>query len=292
MPHAIQFTDEQRSEMIQRYESGRESCRDLAVAFGCAGNTIRANLMKAGVRLDGRAVIAAKASARPSPRRGTTHNIEARLRMSVAQRGNKHCLGRRYSSETIAKMRRSALRRCASAEARERLQALSALGAAARHADRAPSPPREPRARREKKPRVYRRPEGAARIRARQRARYKNLLRGLLRRTHRPKTSQCAALLGYSNSDFVRHIEVQFQPGMSWAGRESFHVDHIIPLRVLIAHGVTDPRIVNALCNLRPLPPRANRDKGDRYDESRWATDYAHLLRILAGTGYEPVTSL
>lgn len=287
MPPRREFSVNSLDDIRRRYLHGGESCFDIARVYGVAKNTIRARLLDSGVRLcNAAAVISRKARVRPSLRLGTVWPEESRRKLSRAIKGHRRGVGRTCAPATIEKMRAAALRRCKDPEEHQQLRARAALGGRARKAMFPPRQQRAPRPPREKKPRTYRRPVGAALIRARQRARYKNLLKALLRRTRRPKTSRCAEILGYSRDHFVRHIESQFQSGMSWSERESFHVDHIIPIRVLIAHGVTDPRIVNGLSNLRPLPPRANRDKSGHYDESRWSEDYA---RILAGHEYEAV---
>lgn len=63
------------------------------------------------------------------------------------------------------------------------------------------------------------------------------------------------ALVGYTVADLVRHLERQFPPRMSWENRDSWHIDHIVPLA---AFKFDTPdceafKAAWALSNLRPL---------------------------------------
>lgn len=76
------------------------------------------------------------------------------------------------------------------------------------------------------------------------------------------KTTSSQKLLGYSAEELRIHLENQFLPGMSWEERSAWHIDHIKPVSAFIAEGITDPKIINALSNLRPLWARDNLVKG------------------------------
>ena len=71
--------------------------------------------------------------------------------------------------------------------------------------------------------------------------------------------------LGYTAKDLRLHIESQFEDWMSWDNHGDWHVDHIIPIAQLVKEGVTDPSIVNALDNLRPLCAKQNMSLGAQY---------------------------
>jgi hypothetical protein len=59
----------------------------------------------------------------------------------------------------------------------------------------------------------------------------------------------------YSLEDLMRHIERQFLPGMTWANRGKWHIDHIQPLSgfSFTSPDDADFRAAWALTNLRPL---------------------------------------
>lgn len=76
------------------------------------------------------------------------------------------------------------------------------------------------------------------------------------------KTTSSQNLLGYSAKELRAHLENQFLPGMSWETHGAWHIDHIKPISAFIAEGITDPKIINALSNLRPLWARDNLVKG------------------------------
>jgi hypothetical protein len=82
------------------------------------------------------------------------------------------------------------------------------------------------------------------------------------------KTSSTFQYLDYKPEDLKKHLESQFEPGMSWEnyGVHGWHVDHIIPIDYYLKNGITDPAIINALDNLRPLWASENLSKGAKYD--------------------------
>jgi len=72
--------------------------------------------------------------------------------------------------------------------------------------------------------------------------------------------------LGYTPEELVRHIESLFEDGMSWDNHGEWHIDHVKPISAYLDEGVTDPSIVNALGNLRPLWAKDNLVKGSRFE--------------------------
>lgn len=75
---------------------------------------------------------------------------------------------------------------------------------------------------------------------------------------------KCEKILGYTYLDLRKHLESKFTEGMSWDNHGEWHIDHIIPVSVLIDYGVTDPAFINGLDNLQPLWAIDNRRKGNR----------------------------
>jgi hypothetical protein len=91
--------------------------------------------------------------------------------------------------------------------------------------------------------------------------------RTLERLERRSDTGKYEEILGYTQDEFISHIESQFKDGMSWDRRSEFHVDHIRPIKVFLDEGVTDPKIINALSNLQPLWAHENLSKGAKFEQ-------------------------
>lgn len=91
--------------------------------------------------------------------------------------------------------------------------------------------------------------------------------RGALRGNH--KSGRAVELLGCTIEEFKRHIEAQWQPGMTWGNhrRYGWHIDHIRPLN---SFDLSDPEQQAMAChytNLQPLWWRENISKRDRWDK-------------------------
>lgn len=96
-------------------------------------------------------------------------------------------------------------------------------------------------------------------------------IRDILARTLRvgglpAKVASAEKQLGYTVGQLRRHLEQQFEDGMTWFNRGDWHIDHIKPVVQFIKEGVTDPAVINALENLQPLWADQNRSKGAKYD--------------------------
>lgn len=90
---------------------------------------------------------------------------------------------------------------------------------------------------------------------------------GMLKRMVRGKDGHAAAVLGYGAKELQEHLEAQWEPWMSWDnyGKE-WEIDHRRSINWLYANGMPNPKVINALSNLRPLPVFENRSKGARCD--------------------------
>jgi hypothetical protein len=75
----------------------------------------------------------------------------------------------------------------------------------------------------------------------------------ILKRRGIKKTVATMALIGCSGAELHRHIERQFEPGMSWNNRNAWHIDHI---KQCASFDLIDS-VQQAACfhfsNLRPL---------------------------------------
>lgn len=79
------------------------------------------------------------------------------------------------------------------------------------------------------------------------------------------KPGRAAELLGYSSDALRQRIECQFQEGMNWSNHGDWHIDHKKPVSEFIRQGITDPRIINSLCNLQPLWAKDNLSKSNKW---------------------------
>lgn len=94
----------------------------------------------------------------------------------------------------------------------------------------------------------------------------RSTIRRIERATGYDRICRAEKSLGYSQLDFIHHIESLFLDGMSWLNRSEWHIDHIKPISVFLSDGVTDIRVINALSNLRPLWAIDNLRKSNKWE--------------------------
>lgn len=229
------------NDIRDRYIRG-ESTRDIAKIYSVSFQTISKALRLIGVEIDKGRIISGKLTGRESKRKGIKVSEETKLKMRRIDRSNrKTTKGRIYTEEQKQNMR--------DAFAKNREYRLSLLKMASDVAIKKRKLSNEERINRN-----------------RQRTRYKNLINRFISASGIKKTVKTSRILGYSQNEFVKHIESQFRDGMSWKDRESFHIDHIVPVAHFLRSGITDPKTVNALSNLQPLYPNENRAKSDKIE--------------------------
>lgn len=91
-------------------------------------------------------------------------------------------------------------------------------------------------------------------------------MRKCLYRIMERKTGKTSDLLEYSGHDLLIHIEIQFKKGMSWDNYGEWHIDHITPISIFIERGITDPKQINCLSNIRPVWAKDNLSKGAKME--------------------------
>ena len=89
-------------------------------------------------------------------------------------------------------------------------------------------------------------------------------LTSALKYTGEKKSAKTLELLGYDWRQLKRHIENH--PNWLIVKDSDWHLDHIIPVKAFIDHGIWDLKIINDLQNLQPLSAEENCSKGDNYD--------------------------
>jgi hypothetical protein len=90
--------------------------------------------------------------------------------------------------------------------------------------------------------------------------RIKNRVKAAFRKAGYRAGTQTQQILGCSYEQFKCHLESHFQPGMSWANRGEWHIDHHVPLAS--AKTADDLLALNRYTNLRPLWALDNIKKG------------------------------
>jgi hypothetical protein len=93
-----------------------------------------------------------------------------------------------------------------------------------------------------------------------------SFMRKCVQRCLANKNDRTEHLLGYNKAMLVKHLEAQFQDGMTWENYGQWHIDHIIPIKHFIMMDESDPKIINSLKNLRPLWASENLSKGAKHD--------------------------
>ena len=88
----------------------------------------------------------------------------------------------------------------------------------------------------------------------------KSMVAGAIGRRGHSKSARTHEILGCSIEFFRTHIERQFLPGMSWANRSLWHIDHIVALATAVTEA--DVIALNHFTNLRPLWIPDNLKKG------------------------------
>lgn len=94
----------------------------------------------------------------------------------------------------------------------------------------------------------------------------REMVRRVIRGAKGKKNKPTVELLGYTPTEFMDHISAQFTAGMSWLNHGEWHVDHIVPVIVMLRRGETCPKVVNALSNLQPLWAIDNMKKAAKCD--------------------------
>lgn len=89
-----------------------------------------------------------------------------------------------------------------------------------------------------------------------------------LKSSGKAKNARTLALVGCTIPELIKHLEAQFQPGMTWENHSlrGWHIDHIRPCA---SFDLTDPdqqRVCFHYTNLQPLWARENLIKNDRWD--------------------------
>lgn len=81
----------------------------------------------------------------------------------------------------------------------------------------------------------------------------RNMVNTTLKLIGTKKEKKTIDYLGYSPEKLMIRLEFNFTDGMNWKNYGKWEIDHIISISYFIKKRITDPKIINALCNLQPL---------------------------------------
>lgn len=82
------------------------------------------------------------------------------------------------------------------------------------------------------------------------------------------KSESSQRLCGYIRISLINHLESLFEDGFTWSNhRKVWHIDHIKPINAFLDEGITDPKMINALDNLRPIRKEENLKKNCKYEK-------------------------
>lgn len=117
------------------------------------------------------------------------------------------------------------------------------------------------------------RPESLKRHRDRQRrflktrdGKLSQFIRNAIHRTLNSKNNANSFdLVGYTRKDLEFRIESTFQEGMNWDNYGEWHIDHIVPLSVLVNNGIECVKVINSLSNLQAMWAKDNISKHCNY---------------------------
>lgn len=234
MPRKFVFSPLDIEQMKVAYASG-QSFTDLAVRYGCGKGTIRLAMLAAGVVPDVKRSLSTKMLGRPSGRRGKTHTTEARAKMSASRRSRgPTTLGKVYTEEERSHISSGLKKHYAENGVKKNGVITPKLSGAERIA------------------------------RNKTRDAMKRMVRRVLVMARVRKDRKTETMLGYTKQQLREHLESQFADGMEWGERDSFHIDHIVPVAEFFRRGIFEVSAINALSNLQVLSPDENRRKSDR----------------------------
>ena len=101
--------------------------------------------------------------------------------------------------------------------------------------------------------------------------RLRNRLAGALKRAQAGvvprKCARTLDLLGCSMNFYMKHIEQQFQPGMSWENQGDWHIDHIKPCAAFDFNDPEQQKACFHYSNMQPLWAMDNFKKGAKFRE-------------------------
>lgn len=98
---------------------------------------------------------------------------------------------------------------------------------------------------------------------------WRNCLRGGISGRSKKTSKEVKQILGYDWIDLKNHI-LAHPNWKTLADKESYHVDHVFPVKAFLDYGIKDPKIICALENLQPLDKGVNMKKNRYYNKEEF----------------------
>ena len=92
-------------------------------------------------------------------------------------------------------------------------------------------------------------------------------IRKALKNGYGDKSKSCLKYIGCSIPQLRKHLEQQFQDGMTWDNHGDWHIDHIKPCAAFDLTNEDEQRQCFHYSNLQPLWAKENMTKGATWDE-------------------------
>lgn len=247
---------EDQHQIILSYTSGELSVRELAIKYSVNYHVIRNLLIKNNIPRDRASILfSKKRTGAPSHRKGVVLSQSTRQKISENNKGKQTSLGKKFSQKTRSLM--SIKRKQFLANNPDHMKSIQEI-------------------------RLSKIDKEKSRTSAKIRGIQKRFLRRTLTLTKYTKKGRTHEELGYTHLELKEYLEKQFVSGMNWTDRHSFQIDHIVPVSIFIKNNITDPAIINALCNLRPLTAIENQLKSDKYNEDNFSKDLQYICEFIA----------
>lgn len=96
---------------------------------------------------------------------------------------------------------------------------------------------------------------------------WRNNLRSAVSGRNKKTSEEIKSILGYDWSQLRDHI-FSHPNWNKLRDKNSYHVDHVFPIKAFLDYGIKDPKIICALENLQPLDKGVNMKKNRYYDKT------------------------
>lgn len=108
---------------------------------------------------------------------------------------------------------------------------------------------------------------------------WRNNLRSAVSSRNKKASEEVKAILGYDWDDLREHI-FNHPNWNNLKDKNTYHIDHIFPIKAFLDYGIKDPKIICALENLQPMDKVENMKKNRYYDKQKFE-EYLKLKGLI-----------